>query len=522
MKKNALYLAPLSIFLIFVVFLNAFFGIYRASDKLSLDNNQAVSVYQSEENKNAVVFAVPSNSKNASVSFSKALKNSGVDVYLLPLKLESKDFYSTFSSLVSKINETKSYSKLGLIGYDFGGYEGLNFINKSPSSFDGAVFISPFYEIFDETAVSVKGGSYVLNVPWVMELSPNSFSAPTLILSSVSDEYCPPSLSAQLYNHLSGDDIQRSVSSFGAKKGSVALSVETGILHGFAPHSDKLFSKTISFLGDSVGMDIAKSQSHLQAKSILWVLLGVSLILSLLCASVGAYKSFTDITETIFISNSKKAIMLFGFKLLSIVLSAVLIGLSYIPLKNVFSLPLSFYFSAFLALGGGITIFLIYKFILPKGAPFLKSIKMLSKSRNYHLSALVIAIDLLAYLSFIVTGFSHNYLSLQAIPTYLLIFGFSLIFIFSFIYETELIRSLTKTKFIGTIYGVALTIPFVLVFIFSAVKTSFALSFESIMLAGIYLVAVLSSLIMREIGASRWFYTLSSSAILSLCLISLV
>lgn len=522
MKKSIFYLIPTAVCLVFIIILTVFFGTKKETKLLPFENGDNLYCFLEEENKNAVVFASSKNSKNAFSDFTSSLNKSGADVYSVFLKPNEQENSQKLKETFELLQKEKQYEKIAFVGYDVGGFEGLRFLNNNSQNLDSAVFLAPGFESYNEKDLSIKDGSYVLNVPWVMELKKENFTFPILILSSISDEYCTPQLAALIYNHLSGDDIQRSVSTFGAKRENISLLVETGTFHSFVPFSEKMLEKTLNFLSTDGKMDLNITKIGNNFKPLLWALSGISLIVALSFLNYGACKKFTDVTQTLFGSNTKNTVILFAQRVLSMLISAVVVFAFYFALKNSTIFDLSFFISLFFFVSAILSLVSIRLFVLPKGASLLKSMKMLSKSKNRHLSLLVFALCLFAYFSLILTGYTYNALSLRNLPIIILVFLMSVVGVLDFCYEIELLRILTKTRFLVIAYGLIHLIPFVLILAYSFIETSFALSFKSAFLAIIYAVSVLTALTMREIGAERFSYVTLSGAFLTLCLVTLI
>ncbi|MEG1448256.1 MAG: hypothetical protein RSC41_02890, partial [Oscillospiraceae bacterium] len=427
----------------------------------------------------------------------------------------------TISQLKAKANLQDD--EVLLVGYDVGGFEISKYISENSMDFGGAVLMSPSFEKYDEKSVAIDNGSYVPNIPWINELNKDNFDFPIFLLSTTTDEYSTPQLMTMLYNHISDDDIQRSVGAYNAKSGNVSLAIETGVLHSFIPISDNIFSKVQQFIQDECTLETQIIDTNMYLQNILWCGIIVSAIGLLSAVFCSVKYKFSDISIGIVTAKTRHSLFYFVVKIVAIIISFVLVSIfatfSARVLPNIN--PSVITTTSFIGFSGAVSLLFFKKAVLCKETKLFRSNQIDIKYKNIFLSLLVAIFDVAIVGIIIFTGYFNNSPTISTLMQGFYLLFMSFIGIYAYIFEVETIRAISKEKYVDILYEIISLLPLVIFVLWYAVTAQYMLSFETIINIIIFIVTMISAFIMKEINGNKVFTSLIMALFFTLSMIIL-
>ena len=526
MKKKLSLIISSTVFVIFVLFSFLSFNKINTGIKQETANNEIKLnsvLYKASNKTGGVLFATDDKAENTYTALANNLSKIGLDVITLSL---NEDDSNNNQKIDLALQELKEKSKLEnsdiiLAGYDAGGFELLKYISEVNQKFAGAVFLSPYFQQYDEKSVAINNGSYVMDIPWVNNLNKDSFNFPVLILSTTTDDYSTPQLMTMLYNHLSSDDIQRSVGAFNAKNGSVSLVIETGVLHNFIPTSNNIFQKIQDFIIKETNLNTVKINTNMYLQNILWC----GIILSAICVMFSVYNNvkfkFSDVSMGIVSAKVKSSWVYFLIKIVTVIISIILMlivsAITTKLFKNISSATSAV--ASFVGISGIVSLAFFKKFILHKDSKLFKSNLININYKNLAISFLVVVLDILLIGSIFLTGHFYkvptNNFVLQAI--YILIMSF--IGVYVYVYEIDTIRAISKEKYLDIIYELIILLPFAIIFLWYVVTAQYALSYVAITNIIAFIIAIISAYVMKEINGNLSLTSVIMALFYTFCVI---
>lgn len=526
MKKKLSLIISSVVLVIFVLLSFFVFNKTNNGIKQTIANNEIklnTVFYKASNKTGGALFVTDDKGENAYTALANNLSKTGLDVITLKLNKSDSENNKKIDLALQELKEKSNLenSDIILAGYDVGGFELLKYVSKSNEKFAGAVFLSPYFQQYDEKSVAIDNGSYVIDIPWVNNLNKDSFNFPVLILSTTTDDYSTPQLMTMLYNHLSSDDIQRSVGAFNARNGNISLVIETGVLHNFIPTSDNIFQKIQNFIINETNLETAKINTNMYFQNILWC----GIILSAICVIVTVYNSvkfkFSDVSMGIISAKVRSGWIYFLIKIVTIIISIILMmivsAIATKVFKNISSATSAV--ASFVGISGIVSLAFFKKFILHKDSKLFKSNLININYKNLVISLLVVIFDVLVIMSILLTGHFYTVPTNNVILQGIYVFIMSFIGIYAYVYEIDTIRAVSKEKYVDIIYELIILLPFAIIFLWYVVTAQYALSYVAITNIIAFIIAIVSSFVMKEINGNRSFTSVIMALYYTFCVI---